>query len=128
MRNNSSSYCSVSVSRAVVAEAPRKVHKQSLHSPSCLRQAPAAVLPAVQAVDNSSSSRHSHSSAEAGMDVAELSVTAEFLKRSESTEAREAEQAAAAAAESLSKVGDTAVVPDQCSTIPLQLHSAASVQ
>lgn len=44
------------------------------------------------------------SSAETGMDVAELSVTAELLQRSESTDAQQAE-AAAGDAESLSKVG-----------------------
>lgn len=39
------------------------------------------------------------------MDVAELSVTAELLQRSESTDAQQAEAAAAGDAESLSKVG-----------------------
>lgn len=39
------------------------------------------------------------------MDVAELSVTAELLQRSESTDAQQVEAAAAGDAESLSKVG-----------------------
>jgi hypothetical protein len=59
---------------------------------------------AIQAVeDSNSSSRHLQSSAETGMDVAELSVTAELLKRAESLDRQQAE-AAAADGTSLSQV------------------------
>jgi hypothetical protein len=110
--------CIVVVKRAFAQSSMRNSHQSvSCCQPSrkglwAARTRPISVsitprLPQFQrrAVQSAVAATTHHSSAEAGMDVAELSVTAELLQRSESTDAQQAEAAAAGDAASLSKVG-----------------------